>query len=104
MLLAVGLTVYFIAQYGILNYVRNRKHVGPLWFANVANNILWWTFVKGFWRAFSGTKLGNTLTFKTTLKGSSKFMNQSIGDLWIPTLCFLGLAASFGATCCQLCT
>ena len=69
---AVGITVYFIAQFLVLNFVRNRKHVGPLWFATIANSILWWTFVKGFWRAFSGTKLGNTLTFKTTLKGGNR--------------------------------
>ena len=69
----MGITVYFIAQFLVLNFVRNRKHSGPLWFASVANSILWWTFVKGFWRAFSGTKLGNTLTFKTTLKGNNRW-------------------------------
>lgn len=94
----MGLTVYFVAQYFVLHYWRNRKHIGPLWFADVANAILWWTFVKGFWRAFSGTKLGNTLTFKTTLKGGSRFMNHNIGDLWIPALCLAGLVVSFGAS------
>ena len=68
----MAISVYFGAQFLVLNFVRNRKHMGPLWFATVANSILWWTFVKGFWRAFSGTKLGNQLTFKTTLKGSNK--------------------------------
>ena len=92
---AVGLTVYFLAQYMVLNYVRKFNHVKPLWFANVANNILWWTFVKACWRAV-GSTMGKGITFKTTLKGRGMLIANSIGDLWMPTLCFLGLLASLG--------
>ncbi|KAK9904260.1 hypothetical protein WJX75_007984 [Coccomyxa subellipsoidea] len=92
---AVGLTVYFLAQYMVLNYVRKFNHIKPLWFANVANNILWWTFVKACWRAV-GSTMGKGITFKTTLKGRGMLIANSIGDLWMPTLCFLGLLASLG--------
>ncbi len=94
-LFAVGLTVYFLAQYMVLNYVRKFNHIKPLWFANVANNILWWTFVKACWRAV-GSTMGKGITFKTTLKGRGMLIANSIGDLWMPTLCFLGLLASLG--------
>lgn len=92
----MGLTVYFVAQYMVLNYVRKFKHIKPLWFANVANNILWWTFVKACWRAV-GASMGKGITFKTTLKGRGMLIANSIGDLWMPTVCFLGLLASLGA-------
>ena len=92
----MGLTVYFLAQYMVLNYVRKFNHIKPLWFANVANNILWWTFVKACWRAV-GSTMGKGITFKTTLKGRGMLIANSIGDLWMPTLCFLGLLASLGA-------
>ena len=80
----------------VLNYVRKFNHIKPLWFANVANNILWWTFVKACWRAV-GSTMGKGITFKTTLKGRGMLIANSIGDLWMPTLCFLGLLASLGA-------
>ncbi|KAK9826822.1 hypothetical protein WJX81_004238 [Elliptochloris bilobata] len=93
---AVGLTTYFVAQYAVLNYVRQFKHVTPLWFANVANNILWWTFVKACWRAAGSMMADRGITFKTTMKGAGRLMNANIGDLWMPTICLLGLFASLG--------
>ena len=92
---AVGLTVYFVAQYGVLNYVRKRSHIYPLWFANVANNILWWTFVKAAYRSASSLS-GKTLTFKSTLKGKGMLVAKNLGDLWMPTTCLLALLVSLG--------
>ena len=92
----MGLTVYFVAQYGVLNYVRKRSHIYPLWFANVANNILWWTFVKAAYRSASSLS-GKTLTFKSTLKGKGMLVAKNIGDLWMPTTCLLALLVSLGA-------
>lgn len=94
-LYAVGLTAYFVSQYLCLNYVRKLSHLRPLWFANVANNILWFTFVKGCWRAASAA-CGKTLTFKTTIKGANALMNSAVGDLWMPILVLGGCLASFG--------
>ena len=48
---AVALTVYAVAQTLVLNNVRTLRHVEPLWFANIANNILWFTFVKAGFRS-----------------------------------------------------
>ena len=43
---AIGLTIYMLAQTCVLNFMRKRTHYEPIWFATIANNILWWTFVK----------------------------------------------------------
>lgn len=54
----------------MLYYVRSYKHVEALWFANTANSLLWWTYVKAFWRALNSV-FGEKIKFKTTLKGKS---------------------------------
>ncbi|KAK9828913.1 hypothetical protein WJX72_002766 [[Myrmecia] bisecta] len=92
---AVALTANMLAQYLVLNYCRKRAHWKPLWFANVANNILWFAFVKACFRAV-GASCGKSITFKTTLKGSGRLLNSAMGDIWMPAICFLALAASFG--------
>lgn len=50
---ALALTVYFIAQTAVLSYSKKFKHVESLWFAGIANNILWFTFVKACFRSFT---------------------------------------------------
>ena len=92
---AVALTAYFVCQYCVLNFVRKLSHLRPLWFANVSNSILWFTFVKACWRAL-GAAFGKTLTFKTTIKGANMLMSTAVGDLWMPTIALLGSLASFG--------
>lgn len=52
----------------MLYYVRSYKHIEALWFANTANSLLWWTYVKAFWRALNSV-FGEKIKFKTTLKG-----------------------------------
>ena len=64
-----------MAQYAVLNYVRQFKHITPLWFANVANNILWWTFVKACWRAAGSMMADRGITFKTTMKACAQTFN-----------------------------
>ena len=53
----------------VLYYVRSHKHIEALWFANTANALLWWTYVKAFWRALNSV-FGEKIQFKTTLKGA----------------------------------
>ena len=43
---ALGLTVYFIATNCVLYYVKSIKHIEALWFANCANQLLFWTYIK----------------------------------------------------------
>ena len=69
------------------------KHIEALWFSNVANALLWWTYVKAFWRAINSI-CGQKIQFKTTLKGASMLMNSALRDLAVPGLCFLLLLAS----------
>lgn len=47
----MALTIYTVAQTLVLNNVRTLRHVEPLWFANIANNILWFTFIKAGFRS-----------------------------------------------------
>ena len=70
-------------------------HPEALWFANISNMILWFTYVKGAWRALSG-KFGAGITFKTTLKGAGRLLDSVLTDLWMPTLCFILSAVSLG--------
>ena len=55
----------------VLSYARDRKHIYPLWCSGIANQIMWWTYVKAFWRGVASAS-GSTITFKTTVKGASK--------------------------------
>lgn len=57
--------------------------------------ILWFTYVKGAWRALTG-KFGAGITFKTTLKGAGRLLDSVLTDLWMPTLCFIASAVSLG--------
>ena len=43
---ALGLTIYFVATNAVLYYVKSIKHIEALWFANCANQLLFWTYVK----------------------------------------------------------
>ncbi len=70
-------------------------HPEALWFANISNMILWFTYVKGAWRALTG-KFGAGITFKTTIKGAGKLLDSVLGDLWMPLLCFILSAVSLG--------
>ena len=74
-------------------HTRSFKHVEALWFANVANSLLWWTYIKAFWRAVNSI-CGQKIQFKTTLKGASMLMNTAFRDLALPGLCFFLLLAS----------
>ena len=52
----------------MLYYCRSFKHIEALWFANVGNQVLWWTYVKACWRAAGSACAGKGITFKTTMK------------------------------------
>ena len=65
---ALGLTVYYVATNMVLYYVRRVQHIQALWFANCANTLLWWTYVKACSRAVTSLLGASNITFKTTLK------------------------------------
>ena len=66
MLRLVLLTLFVACS--VLYYVRSYRHIEALWFANTANSILWFTYVKAFWRAINSA-FGEKIRFKTTVKG-----------------------------------
>lgn len=43
---ALGLTIYFIATNAVLYYIKSLKHIEALWFANCANQLLFYTYIK----------------------------------------------------------
>ena len=43
---ALGLTIYFIATNMVLYYIKSLKHIEALWFANCANQLLFYTYIK----------------------------------------------------------
>ncbi|KAK9823799.1 hypothetical protein WJX72_005584 [[Myrmecia] bisecta] len=91
---AAGLTVYSVATYCVLYYVRTPRHFEALWFANVANQLLWWTYVKACWRAFTSKICLQSITFKATAKGPGRLKDSAIRDLWMPAVSFFLLAIS----------
>jgi endoglucanase len=95
---AGALTVYVLGQSAVLNFMHKRTHAFPIFFATVANNILWWTFIKACWKSLLSLIPGRAkITFKTTMKGAAgRLANSAIGDLWMPTLSFLALAVTLG--------
>ena len=52
----------------MLQYSKSRKHVLPLWFSAISTSIMWWTYVKAFWRAVTAAMGFSGMKFKTTLK------------------------------------
>ena len=95
---AGALTVYVLGQSAVLNFMHKRTHAFPIFFATVANNILWWTFIKACWKSLLSLIPGRAkITFKTTMKGAAgRLANSAIGDLWMPTLSFVALAVTLG--------
>ena len=95
---AGALTVYVLGQSAVLNFMHKRTHAFPIFFATVANNILWWTFIKACWKSLLSLIPGRAkITFKTTMKGAAgRLANSAIGDLWMPALSFVSLTVTLG--------
>lgn len=73
-----------------------------MWFALVANTILWFAYLKALVRATVGRLFGG-LHFKATAKGSGASLAASgIQDTWIHVLSFCALVTTFVIACIQL--
>ncbi|DBA65793.1 TPA: hypothetical protein ACH3X2_002830 [Trebouxia sp. C0005] len=102
--LTLGLTIYSVATQMVLYYVRHPNHTEALWFAAVANSLLWWTYIKACWRAITAKLFCSVITFKATAKGPGKLENSAFRDLWLPGLSFILLMISVGVAIWQLFT
>ncbi|CAL5228455.1 g11593 [Coccomyxa viridis] len=91
---AVGLTIYMVAQQLVLNYCRKLRHFESLYFASVANNILWWTFVKACFNVVWGLIGGKKISFKATAKGVQRVGEIAMRDIWIHGAVFILLLAT----------
>ena len=80
---------------------RSFKHIEALWFSNVANSLMWWTYVKAFWRA-ANSLCGGGIQFKTTIKGASALMNSGLRDLLMPIIAFGLLLSAIIAGCVKI--
>jgi cellulose synthase/poly-beta-1,6-N-acetylglucosamine synthase-like glycosyltransferase len=94
--IALAMTIYSAATMCVQYYVRHPNHMEALWFANVANQLLWWTYIKACWRALTAKLCFSTITFKATAKGPGKLKDSALRDLWLPGLSF-GLLFISGA-------
>lgn len=86
----------------VVFYVRTPSHIKAMWFALVANTILWFAYLKALVRATVGRLFGG-LHFKATAKGSGASLAASgIQDTWIHVLSFCALVSTFVIACIQL--
>ncbi|KAJ9528567.1 hypothetical protein QJQ45_020457, partial [Haematococcus lacustris] len=66
--LVLASTLYFILQNSLQYYVHTLKHLKLMWFVNVSNTVLWFTFTKAFVNTMAA-KLGfKAIMFKVTDK------------------------------------
>ena len=82
---AGALTGYAAATQLLQYYVRTPRHVEALWFADVANAILWWAYVKAAWRMLWARVFFccSRVSFKATAKGKGRLQASVIGDIWL---------------------
>lgn len=73
-----------------------------MYFANVANSLLWWSYVKACWRSFISKITRKNITFKATAKGGSKLKNSPLRDIWLAIVMFILLTVSIAVAIWQL--
>ena len=101
---ALALTLYAATTTALQYAVRTPSHIEALWFANVANSILWWAYVKAAWRMLMARIFFcfSNVTFKATAKGKGRLAASIVGDVWLHALFFVLLAVSIGVAIGQL--
>ena len=77
---AMALTVYFIAQSLVISFSKKTSHVESLWFAGIANNILWFTFVKACFRSLWTKLVGRASHYFRSPHSLSKLALQKFQD------------------------
>ncbi|KAJ9506848.1 hypothetical protein QJQ45_020227, partial [Haematococcus lacustris] len=74
--LVLASTLYFISQNSLQYYVHTFKHLKLMWFVNVSNTVLWFTFTKAFVNTMAA-KLGfKAIMFKVTDKTKGESGNK----------------------------
>ncbi|KAJ9528163.1 hypothetical protein QJQ45_005789 [Haematococcus lacustris] len=74
--LVLASTLYFISQNSLQYYVHTLKHLKLMWFVNVSNTVLWFTFTKAFVNTMAA-KLGfKAIMFKVTDKTKGESGNK----------------------------
>jgi cellulose synthase/poly-beta-1,6-N-acetylglucosamine synthase-like glycosyltransferase len=86
---AIAVTIYYPCTMFVMYYTRSLRHFKSMWFAAVANSILWWAFLKALYRATIGRWFAGTIVFKVTAKGLQKLSNLPIRDVWMATVWFI---------------
>ena len=91
---ALSITVFYVATLGINYYTRSPSHLKSMWFASVANNILWWAFFKAMYRSTLGRWIEGTIVFKVTAKGLQRMKDLPIRDIWMSMLWTIAMLVS----------
>ncbi|KAK9810557.1 hypothetical protein WJX73_000559 [Symbiochloris irregularis] len=101
---ALAATIYGVATNLLQYLVTKYSHTEALWFANLANNLLWWAYVKAAWRSLMARIFFccSQITFKATAKGKGKLAVTAFGDLWLHCTVFIVLTATIAIGIWQL--
>ena len=101
---ACALTAYALTTQALQYYVRTPRHVEALWFADVANAILWWAYVKAAWRMLWARIFFccSRVSFKATAKGSGRLAASIVGDVWLHAVFLFVLAVTVAVGVWQL--
>ncbi|KAL6758953.1 hypothetical protein V8C86DRAFT_3133889, partial [Haematococcus lacustris] len=66
--LVLASTLYFVSQNSLQYYVHTLKHLKLMWFVNVSNTVLWFTFTKAFVNTMAAKMGFKAIMFKVTDK------------------------------------
>ncbi|GFH18991.1 uncharacterized protein HaLaN_15876, partial [Haematococcus lacustris] len=66
--LVLASTLYFVSQTSLQFYVHTLKHLKLMWFVNVSNTVLWFTFTKAFVNTMIAKMGFKAIMFKVTEK------------------------------------
>jgi endoglucanase len=87
---ATAVTVYFIISACLAYFVVNLGHLKALWFAQIANAIMWFAFLKAFIRTTVGKLISGNIVFKATIKGLQKMVDSALRDVWMAAVIVAG--------------
>jgi len=66
-----------------------------MWFAGVANCILWWAFLKAMHRSTIGRLFKGSVAFKVTAKGLQRLGALPLRDVWMALIWFIFSVTTF---------
>ncbi|KDD72154.1 hypothetical protein H632_c3780p0, partial [Helicosporidium sp. ATCC 50920] len=85
---AICITVYYAATLLVNYYCHSLGHLKSMWFSGIANNVLWYAFLKAMYRATIGRWIDGNIVFKVTAKGLQRMGALPLRDVWMALFFF----------------